>query len=76
MVSRGKEMNLHSISNCSNSENLIKGSLGEFGRLMDWDQKSVLYFGDQLNADLAEPSLRFGWRTAAILPELSTEIDI
>jgi len=33
-----------------------------------------LYFGDQVNADLAEPSLRFGWRTAAIIPELAKEI--
>merc|ERR1711892_98044 len=53
-----------------------EGCLAEFGRLTEWDQKSVLYFGDQINADLAEPSLRFGWRTAAVIPELSEEIDI
>ena len=28
-----------------------------------------------MNADLAEPSLRFGWRTAAVIPELDDEID-
>jgi HAD superfamily 5'-nucleotidase-like hydrolase len=54
----------------------FEGCLEEFGRLTDWDQKSVLYFGDQINADLAEPSLRFGWRTAAVIPELRNEIEI
>ena len=53
-----------------------EGSLSEFGQLTGWNQKSVLYFGDQVNADLAEPSLRFGWRTAAIVPELEKEIKI
>lgn len=53
-----------------------EGSLSEFGRLTNWDQKSVLYFGDQVTADLAEPSLRFGWRTAAIIPELEKEIAV
>jgi len=52
-----------------------EGSLSEFGKLTGWNQKSVLYFGDQVNADLAEPSLRFGWRTAAIVPELAREIE-
>lgn len=52
-----------------------EGSLSEFGQLTGWNQKSVLYFGDQVNADLAEPSLRFGWRTAAIVPELAKEIE-
>ena len=35
-----------------------------------------LSFSDQVNADLAEPSLRFGWRTAAIIPELQKEIAV
>jgi hypothetical protein len=29
-----------------------------------------------VTADLAEPSLRFGWRTAAVIPELEREIAI
>ena len=41
------------------------GCLAEFGRLTEWDQKSVLYFGDQINADLAEPRLGSIWKFSA-----------
>ena len=45
------------------------------GKIECW--KFYWYFAsDQVNADLAEPSLRFGWRTAAIIPELEKEIAV
>ena len=36
----------------------------------------MLYFGDHVYGDLAEPSLRNGWRTGAIIKELREEIEI
>jgi len=71
-----KKANWQKVDKLEKGKVYYEGSLAEFGRLTDWDQKSVLYFGDQLNADLAEPSLRFGWRTAAVIPELEAEMDI
>jgi len=71
-----KKANWQKVDKLEKGKVYYEGSLTEFGRLTDWDQKSVLYFGDQINADLAEPSLRFGWRTAAIIPELEAEMDI
>ena len=71
-----KKANWQKVDKLEKGKVYYEGSLAEFGRLTDWDQKSVLYFGDQINADLAEPSLRFGWRTAAIIPELEAEMDI
>ncbi|CEF59777.1 HAD-superfamily hydrolase, subfamily IG,5'-nucleotidase and HAD-like domain-containing protein [Strongyloides ratti] len=35
---------------------------------------NVLYFGDHMFSDLADPILQLGWRTAAIVPELAREI--
>uniref|UniRef100_A0A0M3I4Q1 5'-nucleotidase domain-containing protein 3 n=2 Tax=Ascaris TaxID=6251 RepID=A0A0M3I4Q1_ASCLU len=34
----------------------------------------VLYFGDHIYSDLADPMLMLGWHTAAIVPELAREI--
>jgi len=71
-----KKANWQKVDKLEKGKVYYEGSLAEFGKLTDWDQKSVLYFGDQINADLAEPSLRFGWRTAAIIPELEAEMAI
>ena len=40
-----------------------------------YNQESFDKRAFKVNADLAEPSLRFGWRTAAVIPELDDEID-
>lgn len=71
-----KKENWRKVQKLEKGKIYFEGCLQEFGRLTDWDQKSVLYFGDQINADLAEPSLRFGWRTAAVIPELKQEIEV
>lgn len=36
----------------------------------------MLYFGDHIYSDLADPMLKLGWHTAAIVPELAREIRI
>jgi len=37
---------------------------------------NVLYFGDHLYSDLAGPSEEYGWKTGAIIRELTSEISV
>ncbi|CAC5420649.1 5'-nucleotidase domain-containing protein 2,5'-nucleotidase domain-containing protein 3 [Mytilus coruscus] len=59
---------------------LIKGRIYQEGnfyqlrQMTGWYGSKVLYFGDHVYSDLADPSLKYGWRTGAIIPELETEI--
>lgn len=53
-----------------------QGNLYEFLRLTGWMGNKVLYFGDHIYSDLADLTLRHGWRTGAIIPELRKEIKI
>ncbi len=39
-----------------------------------WIHNQVLYFGDHIYGDLAEPFLKHGWRTGAIINELEHEV--
>ncbi len=39
-----------------------------------WIRNQVLYFGDHIYGDLAEPFLKHGWRTGAIINELEHEV--
>uniref|UniRef100_A0A7E4ZZ04 5'-nucleotidase domain-containing protein 3 n=1 Tax=Panagrellus redivivus TaxID=6233 RepID=A0A7E4ZZ04_PANRE len=50
------------------------GNMMEFLHKADLHGKGVLYFGDHIYSDLAEPILKLGWHTAAIVPELAREI--
>ncbi|CAJ0922868.1 unnamed protein product, partial [Mesorhabditis belari] len=50
------------------------GNIGEFASKASLTGKGVLYFGDHIYTDLADPMLRLGWHTAAIVPELAREI--
>nr|XP_032828359.1 5'-nucleotidase domain-containing protein 2-like isoform X4 [Petromyzon marinus] len=52
-----------------------QGNLYEFMRLTGWVGSHVLYFGDHIYSDLADLTLRHGWRTGAIIPELRDEIN-
>ncbi|OUC44742.1 HAD superfamily hydrolase, 5'-nucleotidase [Trichinella nativa] len=52
------------------------GNLEDFLQLSGIGNKGVLYFGDHVSYDLAEPTRRVGWRIAAIVPELTKEIRI
>ncbi|CAJ0574533.1 unnamed protein product, partial [Mesorhabditis spiculigera] len=50
------------------------GNIGEFALRANLTGKGVLYFGDHIYTDLADPMLKLGWHTAAIVPELAREI--
>ncbi|KAK3730223.1 hypothetical protein RRG08_034968 [Elysia crispata] len=52
-----------------------QGNHIELQKMTGWYGPKVLYFGDHVYSDLADPSLRYGWRTGAIIPELETEIE-
>ncbi|XP_002738625.1 5'-nucleotidase domain-containing protein 3-like [Saccoglossus kowalevskii] len=53
----------------------LEGNLELFHKMTGWVGSSVMYFGDHVYSDLADPSLRSGWRTGAIIPELESEIN-
>ncbi|XP_061171601.1 5'-nucleotidase domain-containing protein 3-like [Saccostrea echinata] len=59
---------------------LSKGKIYQQGNyymlqsMTGWYGFNVLYFGDHVYSDLADPSLKHGWRTGAIIPELEAEI--
>lgn len=53
-----------------------EGSAWQLQKLMGWQRgESVLYFGDHPYSDLADVTLEYGWRTGAIIAELSHEIN-
>jgi HAD superfamily 5'-nucleotidase-like hydrolase len=51
-----------------------EGNVQDFMRLTGWTGKRVLYFGDHVYTDLADPIQKFGWNTGAIVPELEGEV--
>ncbi|XP_073476405.1 5'-nucleotidase domain-containing protein 3 [Aquarana catesbeiana] len=53
-----------------------QGNLFEFLKLTGWSGSKVLYFGDHIYSDLADLTLKHGWRTGAIIPELKSELTI
>jgi len=64
------------ITEFKKGEVYCEGCLDELMKLSKWDGTEVLYFGDQIYADLSDLSYSHGWRTGAIIPELEEEIDI
>ena len=44
-----------------------EGNVGELHRLTGWEPHKILYFGDQMLADLAEPVMNQGWHTGLTL---------
>ncbi|XP_063679922.1 5'-nucleotidase domain-containing protein 3-like [Bolinopsis microptera] len=53
-----------------------EGNVRDLHRLTGWQPCNILYFGDQMYADLAEPVLNQGWHTGAIIRELEKEIEL
>ncbi|MFH4976836.1 hypothetical protein AB6A40_003545 [Gnathostoma spinigerum] len=51
-----------------------KGNIVDLCAQPTFSGSRVLYFGDHLYTDLADPILNLGWHTAAIVPELAREI--
>ena len=54
----------------------IHGSAKSLQSLMKWNNKEILYVGDNLWADLAEAKRGHGWQTACIIHELDDELDV
>lgn len=60
----------------------VRGEVYYEGNLFDmiehtgWPSTKVLYFGDHIYGDLAQPFLKFGWRTGAIINEIEKEISV
>ncbi|TMS38264.1 hypothetical protein L596_005029 [Steinernema carpocapsae] len=50
------------------------GNITEFSKKAKFENSGVLYVGDHIYTDLADPMLQLGWHTAAIVPELAREI--
>ena len=48
-----------------------QGTLKQLEAITGWEGKRVLYFGDHPYTDLADVTLEHGWRTGAIVHELS-----
>uniref|UniRef100_T1J4S0 5'-nucleotidase domain-containing protein 3 n=1 Tax=Strigamia maritima TaxID=126957 RepID=T1J4S0_STRMM len=55
----------------------MEGTLKEMKSKTGWlNPQEILYFGDHLYSDLADLTLQYGWRTGAIIKEVSDEIEI
>lgn len=52
-----------------------EGTVKQMQELMGWSGHEVLYFGDHPYSDLADVTLEHGWRTGAIINELSVRLD-
>ncbi|KAJ8973332.1 hypothetical protein NQ317_005373 [Molorchus minor] len=50
------------------------GTVKQLQDLTGWQGHQVLYFGDHPYSDLADVTLEHGWRTGAIITELTHEI--
>lgn len=48
-----------------------EGTVKQLQELMGWSGEEVLYFGDHPYSDLADVTLEHGWRTGAIISELT-----
>ena len=64
------------ISSFEKNEVYYEGCMNELMKLSQWNGTEVLYFGDQIYADLSDLSYAHGWRTGAIIPELEYEIEV
>lgn len=51
----------------------LEGTVNQLLELTGWRGSDILYFGDQIYADLADITLFHGWRTGAIINELEVQ---
>jgi hypothetical protein len=65
-----------SVRSFRKGEIYYEGNLFEMIEHTGWPSNKVLYFGDHIYGDLAQPFLKFGWRTGAIINEMEHEIKI
>ncbi|XP_049780560.1 5'-nucleotidase domain-containing protein 3 [Schistocerca cancellata] len=52
-----------------------EGTVKQLQEMTGWFGQQVLYFGDHPYSDLADVTLEHGWRTGAIISELTHEIE-
>nr|CAD7446045.1 unnamed protein product [Timema bartmani] len=52
-----------------------EGTVKQLQDMTGWNGQQVLYFGDHPYSDLADVTLEHGWRTGAIITELTHEIE-
>lgn len=52
----------------------MEGTVKKLLELTGWHGNNILYFGDQIYADLADLTLFHGWRTGAVIGELEVSI--
>lgn len=55
----------------NNSLKYFQGTVKQLQDLTGWSGHQVLYFGDHPYSDLADVTLEHGWRTGAIINELT-----
>ncbi|XP_033225207.1 5'-nucleotidase domain-containing protein 3 isoform X2 [Belonocnema kinseyi] len=53
----------------------LEGTVKQLQDMTGWRGHQVLYFGDHPYSDLADVTLQHGWRTGAIIKELTHEIE-
>lgn len=53
----------------------LQGTVSQLQDMTGWKGERVLYFGDHPYTDLADASLMHGWRTGAIIKELTVVVD-
>ncbi|XP_065177794.1 5'-nucleotidase domain-containing protein 3-like [Sycon ciliatum] len=53
-----------------------EGNMKELLKMTGWKESEILYFGDDVYGDLADPSLHAGIRTGCIVPELEHEVEV
>lgn len=59
------------VANLDKGHIYYEGTVKQLQELMGWAGHEVLYFGDHPYSDLADVTLEHGWRTGAIINDLS-----
>lgn len=55
---------------------LAQGSAQALMHITGWEQKTILFVGDNLRADLVEARRWHGWHTACVINELDRELEV
>lgn len=64
------------VTSLKKGEVYYEGNLHEMLMYTGWKSNQILYFGDHIYGDLAEPFLKYGLRTGAIINEVEREINV
>ncbi|KAL3846863.1 hypothetical protein ACJMK2_017817 [Sinanodonta woodiana] len=71
-----KEETWDRVRNLMRGKVYMQGNFKSFQHMTGWYGSKVIYLGDHVYTDLRDPSLKQGWRTGAIVPELWNEIQV